>query len=151
MYTSSYFSKVFNRVLLVTALLTALFTTVHAADINLALGKHATQSSNYYETVRYHAPKAVNGDTKGVWYTNSITHTKKEQGAWWQVDLGGKKNINQIIIHNRTDCCADRLSNYQVSISNKADFSTHRPCKPDCVKSSLKIRHNPLIYPHAGL
>ena len=26
-----------------------------------------------------------------------------------------------------------------------------RPCKPDCVKSSLKIRHNPLIYPHAGL
>jgi hypothetical protein len=34
-------------------------------------------------------------------------------------------NINQIIIYNRTDCCADRLSNYQVSVSNKADFSTH--------------------------
>jgi hypothetical protein len=33
--------------------------------------------------------------------------------------------INEIIIYNRTDCCADRLSNYQVSISNKADFSTH--------------------------
>ncbi|WP_428095696.1 hypothetical protein [Candidatus Thioglobus sp.] len=26
-----------------------------------------------------------------------------------------------------------------------------RPCKPDCVKSSSKIRHNPLIYPHVGL
>ncbi|WP_428087894.1 hypothetical protein [Candidatus Thioglobus sp.] len=25
------------------------------------------------------------------------------------------------------------------------------PCKPDCVKSSSKIRHNPLIYPHVGL
>ncbi len=92
---------------------------------NLALGKPATQSSNYYETVRYHASKAVNGDTQGVWYTNSITHTKKEQGAWWQVDLGSKKNINEIIIYNRTDCCANRLSNYQVSISDKADFSTH--------------------------
>jgi hypothetical protein len=23
----------------------------------------------------------------------SITHTQKEQGAWWQVDLGSKKNI----------------------------------------------------------
>jgi hypothetical protein len=45
--------------------------------------------------------------------------------AWWQVDLGSKKNISQIIIYNRTDCCANRLSNYQVSISNKADFSTH--------------------------
>jgi hypothetical protein len=32
-------------------------------------------------------------------------------GAWWQVDLGEEKNINQIIIYNRTDCCADRLSN----------------------------------------
>jgi hypothetical protein len=29
------------------------------------------------------------------------------------------------IIYNRTDCCVNRLSNYQVSISNKADFSTH--------------------------
>jgi hypothetical protein len=48
-----------------------------------------------------------------------------EQGAWWQVDLGGKKKISQIIIYNRTDCCVDRLSNYQVSVSDKADFSTH--------------------------
>ncbi|CAC9508273.1 hypothetical protein [uncultured Gammaproteobacteria bacterium] len=31
------------------------------------------------------------------------------------------------------------------------DSAFRRPCKPDCVKSSLKIRHNPLIYPHAGL
>ncbi|CAC9575207.1 hypothetical protein [uncultured Gammaproteobacteria bacterium] len=30
-----------------------------------------------------------------------------------------------MIIYNRTDCCANRLSNYQVSISNRADFSTH--------------------------
>jgi hypothetical protein len=47
--------------------------------------------------------------------------------AWWQVDLGGKKKINQIIIYNRTDCCANRLSNYQVSISDKADFN-HQCC-----------------------
>jgi hypothetical protein len=44
---------------------------------------------------------------------------------WLTTSLGGKKNINQIIIYNRTDCCTNRLSNYQVSISNKADFSTH--------------------------
>jgi hypothetical protein len=90
----------------------------------LALGKPATQSSNY-DTTLYHASQAVNGSTEGTWYNNSITHTQNEQGAWWQVDLGGARNINQIIIYNRTDCCADRLSNYRVSISNKADFSTH--------------------------
>jgi archaellum component FlaG (FlaF/FlaG flagellin family) len=54
-----------------------------------------------------------------------LNHTNNEQGAWWQVDLGSRKKISQIIIYNRTDCCADRLSNYQVSISDKADFSTH--------------------------
>ncbi|VVM22407.1 hypothetical protein BSPWISOXPB_4750 [uncultured Gammaproteobacteria bacterium] len=98
--------------------------TVGVGTINLAFEKHATQSSNYNKT-NYHASQAVNGNTKGVWYNNSITHTNYEQGAWWQVDLGSKKNISQIIIYNRTDCCANRLSNYQVSISNKADFSTH--------------------------
>ena len=61
--------KFFNRVLLLTAFHTALFTTVHAANINLSLGTPATQSRNYYETVRYHASNAVNGDTPSVWYT----------------------------------------------------------------------------------
>ncbi len=102
----------------------ATITNIDVGTVNLALGKPATQSS-YYETDRYYASQAVNGDTRGVWYTNSITHTKYEQGAWWQVDLGSEKNIKQIVIYNRTDCCANRLSNYQVSISNKADFSTH--------------------------
>jgi hypothetical protein len=50
----------------------------------------------------------------------STTHTNDEQGAWWQVDLGSRKKISKIIIYNRTDCCVDRLSNYQVTISNKA-------------------------------
>jgi hypothetical protein len=97
---------------------------IYASGYNLALGKPATQSSNSNET-DYHASQAVNGNTDGVWYNNSITHTQYEQGAWWQVDLGSKKNISQILIYNRTDCCANRLSNYQVSISDKADFSTH--------------------------
>ena len=97
---------------------------IYTSGYNLALGKPATQSSNSNET-DYHASQAVNGNTDGVWYNNSITHTQYEQGAWWQVDLGSKKNISQILIYNRTDCCANRLSNYQVSISDKADFSTH--------------------------
>ena len=61
----------------------------------------------------------------GEFLNGSTTHTNIEQGAWWQVDLGSKKNINEIIIYNRIDCCANRLSNYQVSISDKANFSTH--------------------------
>jgi hypothetical protein len=33
--------------------------------------------------------------TDGEFLNGSTTHTKKEQGNWWQVDLGSKKNINQ--------------------------------------------------------
>ncbi|CAC9514256.1 hypothetical protein [uncultured Gammaproteobacteria bacterium] len=99
--------------------------TVGVGDINLAFGKHATQSSTYPYSVLTVAGYAVDGNTDGEFLHRSTTHTKYEQGAWWQVDLGSQKNINTIIIHNRTDCCANRLSNYQVSISDKADFSTH--------------------------
>jgi hypothetical protein len=99
---------------------------VGIGDINLAFGKHATQSSTYlYHSIIPVSGYAVDGNTDGYFLNKSTTHTNYEQGAWWQVDLGSKKNINQIIIYNRTDCCVDRLSNYQVSISNKADFSTH--------------------------
>ncbi len=99
---------------------------VGIGNINLALGKPATQSSTYlYHSIIPVAGYAVDGNTDGYFLNKSTTHTNYEQGAWWQVDLGSEKKINKIIIYNRTDCCADRLSNYQVSISNKADFSTH--------------------------
>jgi hypothetical protein len=55
----------------------------------------------------------------------------------------GQKNIKQIIIYNRTDCCANRLSNYQVSISNKADFSTHI-YQQDCAEVCF-IRNTNLV------
>ncbi len=97
----------------------------YASGYNLALGKPATESSTYPYEVLTVAGYAVDGNTDGKFINGSTTHTKQERGAWWQVDLGSKKNIHQIIIYNRTDCCVDRLSNYQVSISNKADFSTH--------------------------
>ena len=97
----------------------------HASGYNLALGKPATESSTYTYSIPVAAGYAVDGNTDGEFLNGSTTHTNIEQGAWWQVDLGSKKNINEIIIYNRIDCCANRLSNYQVSISDKADFSTH--------------------------
>ena len=49
---------------------------------------------------------------------------------------------------------AQQISNKLVKLGMDkplSDFIAKRPCKPDCVKSSSKIRHNPLIYPHVGL
>jgi hypothetical protein len=67
--------------------------------------------------------KPVDGNTDGYFLNKSTTHTEYEHGAWWQVDLGSKKNINQIIIYNRTDCCANitdtNSNNNSCSVLNK--------------------------------
>jgi hypothetical protein len=36
---------------------------------------------------------AVDGNTDGKFSNRSTASTEHEQGAWWQVDLGSKKNI----------------------------------------------------------
>ncbi|AYQ56162.1 hypothetical protein MS2017_0418 [Bathymodiolus thermophilus thioautotrophic gill symbiont] len=119
-------NKNLSRILLLTASL--ITTTVHANSnltySNLAYGEYATQSSNGYPFA-YFAKNAVNGNTAGSWKTNGITHTKKEKGAWWMVDLGSQQVINQINIFNRTACCMERINNYRVSISSKRNFNEH--------------------------
>jgi hypothetical protein len=41
---------------------------------------------------------AVDGNTDGEFLNSSTTHTKDEQGAWWRVDLGSKKNIKHDLV-----------------------------------------------------
>lgn len=83
---------------------------------NLAQGKPATQSSLVAPEIA--AARAVDGNTNGNYYANSVTHTKVEAAAWWQVDLGAPATINAIRIWNRTDCCGERLRDYWVVVSN---------------------------------
>ena len=92
-----------------------------ASLTNLAFRKAVEQSSTLDN---YVASKAVDGNTDGISNNKSVSHTKKQKGAWWQVNLDGIKLIKSIRIFGRTDCCKDRLSNYRVSISNNAGFAT---------------------------
>jgi len=41
-----------------------------------------------------------------------------DANAWWQVDLGASVTVDSIAIWNRTDCCADRLNDYWVFLSD---------------------------------
>ena len=85
---------------------------LHAEEMaNFALGKSASQSS-----MDYGAP-AGNGNDG---HFNNITHTRKEPGAWWQVDLGSRHTIREIAVWNRTDCCLDRLNNAEVLVDGRA-------------------------------
>mgnify|MGYP000932539476 CR=1 FL=1 len=83
---------------------------------NIAPGKIVKQSSTVYGGV---AIRAIDGNTNGTWNAGSVTHTGKYQNSWWEIDLGKKYEISSVEVWNRTDpCCADRLSNYYILISD---------------------------------
>jgi hypothetical protein len=83
--------------------------------LDLARAKAAAQSSTDFGGS---AARAVDGNTDGAWGNNSVTHTGFEAQPWWQVDLGAVRGIGQVILHNRTDCCGERLADLDVQLSN---------------------------------
>jgi hypothetical protein len=60
----------------------------------------------------------VDGNTSGSYGSGSLSHTDYNTNAWWQVDLGSSQQIAGINLWNRTDCCADRASDYWVFVSD---------------------------------
>lgn len=90
---------------------------VEAALPNVARDKTATQSSTAWDGV---AGRAVDGNTAGDYLRdNTTTHTAEPSNeAWWQVDLERSHSIETVEIFNRTDCCAERLADYWVLVSD---------------------------------
>ncbi len=76
---------------------------------NLALNKPATQSSDLFGLT---ASFAVDGNR------DNFSHTDENANAWIEIDLQNQFRITQINVWNRPDCCADRLSEYQVFTSD---------------------------------
>ncbi len=84
--------------------------------VNLAKGRKASQSSVAAGGV---PQRAVDGNKNGNFRNKSVTHTKDQVRPWWQVDLGGRFQIDTIRLYNRTDCCGQRLNNAVVMVSDK--------------------------------
>lgn len=95
---------------------------VSVPSTNIALNKSASQSSN---SSRGWAYRAVDGNTNGKYGKKSVTHTKSELNAWWEVDLGSVSYINTIKLWNRTDsCCSARLKDVHIFVSDVPFNST---------------------------
>ncbi len=75
---------------------------------DLARGKSTFQSSTYASSTG--AEKVVDGNE------STFNHTQKENNPWWEVDLGSIKNIKEVKIWNRGDCCQNRLQNFDIRI-----------------------------------
>jgi len=80
--------------------------------------------------------RAVDGNTDGNYGKGSCTHTKNEKGAWWEVRFRKPRYVDRVVIWNRQDCCAERLSNFVVkagdtvckTITGVAGRQTDVPC-----------------------
>jgi hypothetical protein len=81
---------------------------------NLALGRPASQSSTDADL---QARLAADGNVDGDASHHSVASTRREHQPWWAVDLGRERLIDAVRIHNRTDCCAERLRDFVVLVS----------------------------------
>ena len=82
---------------------------------NIAKGKPTDQSSFGWNGP---SSRAVDGNANTRYGAGSCTHTQKDQGAWWKVDLVGKFRIGKVAITNRADCCWNILRNFEVRVGN---------------------------------
>jgi hypothetical protein len=88
-------------------------------ESDLALGRPSYQSS---DPIGASASRANDGNTDGNFWDGSVNHTDfgfvsgeaDWPGQYWFVDLGSEKSVDAINIFNRTDCCTERLSHYNV-------------------------------------
>ncbi len=88
---------------------------VFANGKNIATSGTATQSSSRFDG----PPKlAIDGNTNGDYFTaKSTTHTATESNPWWQLDLGSTKDLERIVLWNRTDGNVGvRLNNFRLSV-----------------------------------
>ena len=84
--------------------------------VNLASGKGlpTSQTSVGWSGA---ASRAVDGKSNGVWSQATCTHSANAGKNHWQVDLLDEKSVSKVVIHNRRDCCQDRIDGAQVNCS----------------------------------
>jgi hypothetical protein len=112
--------------------------TLTTADYNLALDGIATQSSIGYKDAI--AARAIDGNTDGTFFNNSVTHTGSDQNAWWQVDLGENCVIRKINCFNRTDADSGRAADYDIKIGTDGSKWTTVSHQSEVMGSPTEIK-----------
>lgn len=90
---------------------------VLSAGKNIAPAGRARQSSTAYGG---NARNAIDGRMDGSYSSGTQTHTREdERNPWWELDLGGEKPIDEIVVWNRADDgegIARRLDGFTLTI-----------------------------------
>ncbi|HND51941.1 MAG TPA: DUF1553 domain-containing protein [Pirellulaceae bacterium] len=88
---------------------------VFDGSTNVALAGEAKQSSTDFGG----PPNlAIDGKTDGRYNEGkSVTHTAISDDPWWEVDLKSIRNVDRVVLWNRTDPqTEDRLANFKLSL-----------------------------------
>ncbi|MFF4960031.1 galactose-binding domain-containing protein [Streptomyces sp. NPDC001222] len=99
----------------------------------------ATQSSTAFDGS---AARAADGDTDGTYTSGSVSHTDNDRNAWWQVDLGSTQPIAGVNLWDRTDCCAERTTDYWVFVSD-TPFDQSLPPEQQAAQAGVWSSHQP--------
>lgn len=118
---------------------------IEVPGLNLALYGIATQSTTQLGTA---ALLANDGRIDGVYANRSVTQTRAtgDNSPWWEVALPATSTVERIVLWNRTDCCASRLTNFRVSLLNanrvavfEQDYFTDGVSFPDTSSNGFEI------------
>jgi len=74
------------------------------------------------------AKRAIDGNNDGNYGRRSCTHTSAEKPAWWRIDLMKDYLVNNVRVWNRSDCCQNRLHNFEVQIGKNDAVNKNRRC-----------------------
>ncbi|XP_078702568.1 uncharacterized protein LOC144928212 isoform X1 [Branchiostoma floridae x Branchiostoma belcheri] len=97
-------------------------------EVNVALGKTATQISNGNP---YQGPeKAVDGyrGTSAGTPDNECAITQEEPQPWWKVDLADTYTVSRVSVLNRGDWQEERLRNFTVRVGQNENFTLNDQC-----------------------
>eukprot|EP00794_Sanderia_malayensis_P000591 gene591-1251_t len=84
---------------------------------NVAL-KHPTAQSSTHSQWFGKSANAVDGNPNNNYDYASCTRTTNEPGPWWRVDLQAEKEVFEVKVVNRGDCCGSRLNGFEIRIGN---------------------------------
>jgi|GEM_PF-3336223 len=91
---------------------------VNSRSLKQLSGFESVDASGVYAgaTTAY---RAADGNTNGDWHAEgSVFHSGDTKNPWWFGDLGSSRYVNEIVVHNRTDCCSARADGLYVFVSD---------------------------------
>ncbi|XP_070548108.1 uncharacterized protein [Ptychodera flava] len=95
---------------------------------NVAVGKPAYQSSLYTRSTPAGAGNAVDGNRNSYWSGLSCTLTEHQYNQWWRVDLLNTYIVDEVVVTNRRDCCAERLVGAVVRFGSSSYLMSNSKC-----------------------